>query len=54
MKKCKRTGNYDLDDCEVETRGCKGCYYFREEEESNESKIGKCTKSKSDKTNRRC
>lgn len=49
MKKCIGT-DYDIEHCQVEKRGCEGCFYYREEEEINEQKVSEHTNSKSDKT----
>ena len=44
--------NKEQETCEVEKRGCEGCFYYQEEEEEvNEQKVSKCTNNKSDKTN---
>ena len=47
--KCTGTTD-DWDHCRVEKMGCPGCHYYRKER-TNEQKVSKCTKNKSDKTN---
>lgn len=50
MKKCIGT-EHDIEHCRSEKLGCDGCYYYKEEEKTNEQKISEYTNSKSNKTN---